>query len=143
MKDLKTIVALFRATDSFSKAIQKDVKHYGLNVTEFGILEALYHKGKMSIKSLLEKVLITNSSMSYVIEQLIKKAYIKKTKSQTDGRSFLLDLTENGKALMEDAFDQHKDNMHSIIEVLTPEEEDVLRELLKKIGKRANEFASK
>lgn len=141
MKDLKTIVALFRATDSFSKAIQKDVKQYGLNVTEFGVLEALYHKGKMTIKSLLEKVLITNSTMSYVIDQLIKKSYIKKTKSNLDGRSYFLELTKDGQALMDSAFNQHRDNMHSIIEVLTPEEEELLREWLKKIGKRANAFS--
>lgn len=140
MKDLKTIVSLFRATDSFSKAIQKDVKRYGLNVTEFGILEALYHKGKMSIKLLLEKVLITNSTMSYVIDQLIKKSYIIKVKSDVDGRSYLIDLTDDGRLLMKKAFKQHKKNMRSIIDVLSHEDEMKLRDLLKTIGKRANEF---
>ena len=140
MKDLKTIVSLFRATDSFSKAIQKDVKRYGLNVTEFGILEALYHKGKMSIKLLLEKVLITNSTMSYVIDQLIKKSYIIKVKSDVDGRSYLIDLTDDGRLLMKKAFKQHKKNMRLIIDVLSHEDEMKLRDLLKTIGKRANEF---
>lgn len=140
MKDLKTIVTLFRATDSFSKAIQKDVKRYGLNVTEFGILEALYHKGKMTIKSLIEKVLITNSSMSYVIEQLHQKEFIVKIKSDIDGRSYMIDLTDKGRALMKKAFKEHKSHMRSIVNVLTPEEEAMLREWLKKIGKRANEF---
>ena len=140
MKDLKTIVPLFRATDSFSKAIQKDVKQYGLNVTEFGVLEALYHKGEMTIKDLLEKVLITNSSMSYVINQLIKKSYVHKSKSKVDGRSYQLSLTDQGQALMKNAFRKHKKNMRSIIDTITPEEEQKLRELLKRIGKRANEF---
>jgi MarR family 2-MHQ and catechol resistance regulon transcriptional repressor len=140
MKDLKTIVSLFRATDSFSKAIQKDVKRYGLNVTEFGILEALYHKGKMSIKLLLEKVLITNSTMSYVIDQLIKKSYIIKVKSDVDGRSYLIDLTDDGRLLMKKAFKQHKKNMRSIIDVLSHEDEMKLKDLLKTIGKRANDF---
>ena len=140
MKDLKTITILFRATDSFSKAIQRDVKRYGLNVTEFGILEALYHKGKMSIKELLEKVLITNSSMSYVIEQLIRKDYLRKSKSQTDGRSFQLDLTTKGSNLMEGAFLEHKKHMRNIVEVLTTKEEEELKRLLKKVGKSANDY---
>lgn len=140
MKDLKTIVTLFRATDSFSKAIQKDVKNYGLNVTEFGVIEALYHRGKMSIKSLLEKVLITNSSMSYVVEQLIKKQYIKKERSAEDGRSYLLSLTDEGHDLMERAFKQHKKNMRTIIDCLSPKEEEQLREYLKRIGKKACEY---
>lgn len=140
MKDLKTIVSLFRATDAFSKAIQKDVKQYGLNVTEFGILEALYHKGKMNIKSLLEKVLITNSTMSYVIEQLIKKELVIKERSKNDRRSFELVLTDKGYQLMDSAFALHKKHMRNIIDVLSKEEEESLREMLKRIGKRADEY---
>ncbi|MGE4572625.1 MAG: MarR family winged helix-turn-helix transcriptional regulator [Candidatus Izemoplasmatales bacterium] len=140
MEDLKTITTLFRATDSFSKAIQRDVKQYGLNVTEFGIMEALYHKGKMNIKSLLEKVLITNSTMSYVIDQLIQKEYIIKTQSSLDRRSFELDLTQSGQSLMKNIFVKHKKHMRSIIEVLSKEEEEQLRIMLKKIGKRANDY---
>ena len=141
MKDLKTIVTLFRATDSFSKAIQNDVKQYGLNVTEFGVLEALYHKGKMSIKELLEKVLITNSSMSYVVDQLTKKAYIQKTRSNIDGRSYECSLTDQGNNLMGKAYKEHKKNLRKIIDVLSSEEEQKLRELLKRIGKKASEFS--
>ena len=140
MKDLKTIVSLFRATDAFSKAIQKDVKQYGLNVTEFGILEAIYHKGRMNIKSLLEKVLITNSTMSYVIEQLIKKSLVMKEQSTKDRRSYELVLTKEGQLLMENAFVLHKKHMRDIIDVLSEEEEKNLREMLKKIGKKANEY---
>jgi len=140
MKDLKTITTLFRATDAFSKAIQRDVKAYGLNVTEFGIMEALFHKGRMNIKSLLEKVLITNSSMSYVIEQLIQKQYVIKQQAFEDKRSYEIELTEAGKLLMEKAFVKHRKHMRSIIEVLTQEEEESLRLMLKKIGKRANEY---
>jgi MarR family 2-MHQ and catechol resistance regulon transcriptional repressor len=141
MNDLKTIISLFRATDAFSKAIQKDVKAYGLNVTEFGIMEALYHKKRMSIKALLEKVLITNSTMSYVIEQLIKKDYIQKQQSEEDRRSYVLELSENGYQLMDSAFKLHKKHMRSIIDVLSKEEEQQLRDMLKRIGKRANEYA--
>lgn len=140
MKDLKTITILFKATDSFSKAIQRDVKRYGLNVTEFGLMEALFHKGKMSIKELLEKVLITNSSMTYVIDQLIKKEYIYKSQSKLDRRSFQLDLTAKGESLMGDAFKTHKMHMRNIVNVLTPKEEEELKRILKKVGKSANEY---
>jgi len=140
MNDLKTIITLFRATDAFSKAIQKDVKGYGLNVTEFGIMEALYHKKKMSIKALLEKVLITNSTMSYVIEQLLKKDYVQKQQSEADRRSYVLELSKKGYHLMDSAFNLHQKHMRSIIDVLSDEEEKQLRDMLKRIGKRANEY---
>jgi len=140
MNDLKAITILFRATDALGKAIQRDVKSFGLNVTEFGILEALYHLGKMPIKALLEKVLITNSSMSYVISQLITKEYIYKTQSPTDRRSYVLALTDKGQDLMNDIFQKHKENMREIISVLSPEEEEKFKDMLKKVGKRASEY---
>ncbi|MDA3931169.1 MAG: MarR family transcriptional regulator [Tenericutes bacterium] len=140
MNDLKAITIMFRATDALGKAIQRDVKTFGLNVTEFGILEALYHLGKMPIKALLEKVLITNSSMSYVVSQLITKEYIYKTQSPTDKRSFVLALTKKGQDLMDEVFQQHKKNMREIISVLTKEEEEQFKIMLKKVGKRASEY---
>ena len=140
MNDLKAITILFRATDALGKAIQRDVKSFGLNVTEFGILEALYHLGEMPIKALLEKVLITNSTMSYVITQLMNKTYIYKTQSPTDRRSFLLALTDKGQDLMDEIFQKHKRNMREIISVLTEEEEEQFKNMLKKVGKRASEY---
>ncbi|QWC00322.1 MarR family transcriptional regulator [Mycoplasmatota bacterium] len=140
MNDLKAITIMFRATNSLGKAIQRDVKSFGLNVTEFGILEALFHLGEMPIKALLEKVLITNSSMSYVINQLIQKEYIYKTQSPSDRRSYLLSLTEKGNDLMNDIFYKHKKHMRNIISVLSEGEEEQFKNMLKKIGKRADEY---
>lgn len=140
MEGLKTITILFKARDAFDKAIQRDVVRHGLNVTEYGILEALYHKGPMTIKLLLEKVLITNSSMSYVVEQLIKKEIVSKSQSDSDRRCFQLELTSKGKVLMTKAFKEHKQHMRNIVEVLSKAEEDELKRLLKKVGKAANDY---
>ncbi|MFW5794427.1 MAG: MarR family winged helix-turn-helix transcriptional regulator [Bacillota bacterium] len=140
MNNLKTLTIIFRTKDALEKAIQKDVKNYGLNVTEFGVLEALYHLGDLPIKKLMEKVLITNSSLSYVIEQLDKKNYLKKQKSEEDKRSYILCLTKTGKNLMEKAYQKHEKNMREIIEELSLEEEKKLQNLLKKIGKKASNY---
>jgi MarR family 2-MHQ and catechol resistance regulon transcriptional repressor len=94
----------------------------------------------MNIKSLLEKVLITNSTMSYVIDQLIKKSLVMKEQSKKDRRSYELVLTKEGQLLMENAFVLHKKHMRNIIDVLSEEEEKNLREMLKRIGKKANEY---
>ncbi|MFO7968575.1 MAG: MarR family transcriptional regulator [Candidatus Izemoplasmatales bacterium] len=140
MNNLKTLTIIFRTKDSVEKAIQKDVKNYGLNVTEFGVLEALYHLGDLPIKKIMEKVLITNSSLTYVIEQLEKKNYLQKRKSDQDRRSFILCLTKKGKSLMKKAYEKHEKNMRKILDDLSEEEEKTLQELLKKIGKKASKY---
>jgi len=135
MNNLKTITVLFRAYNSLEKMIRDDVFQYGLNVSEFSVLEALYHKEKLSVKGVIDKVLVPNSSMSYVIENLVKKNYISKNKSDIDKRSFYLQLTDVGKSIMDRIFPIHKKNMRSILDVLDEKEEEVLQKALIKIGK--------
>ncbi|MFW6273153.1 MAG: MarR family winged helix-turn-helix transcriptional regulator, partial [bacterium] len=72
--------------------------------------------------------------------QLITKEYIYKTQSPTDKRSFLLALTDKGQELMDEVFQKHKENMREIISVLSEEEEEQFKIMLKKVGKRASEY---
>ena len=135
-KDLKTLTILFRATNFIQETIKDDVSKHGLNLSEFGALEVLYHKGPLPVQSICEKVLIANSSMSYVIENLIKKELIKKTQNENDRRIHIVDLTEKGRLLFDDVYPKHLDHMRSVIDVLDESEEDELRKLLKKLGKQ-------
>jgi MarR family 2-MHQ and catechol resistance regulon transcriptional repressor len=135
MNSLKTITILFRSHNSLEKAIKDDVLKYGLNVSEFGALEALYHKQKLSVKGIIDKVLVPNSSMSYVIENLVNKGYISKIQSEKDKRSFMLELTNEGRELMDKVFPLHKKNMRAILDVLDENEEAILQKALVKIGK--------
>jgi MarR family 2-MHQ and catechol resistance regulon transcriptional repressor len=135
MKDLKTITVLFRAYNSLEKIVKEDVFQYGLNVSEFGVLEALYHKKKLSVKGIIDKVLVPNSSMSYVIENLVNKGYVLKSQSETDRRSYYLELSDKGNELMSKVFPLHKKKMRSILDTLDEDEEGVLQKALVKLGK--------
>ncbi|MDP2814786.1 MAG: MarR family transcriptional regulator [Erysipelotrichaceae bacterium] len=135
-KDLKTITILFRATNFIQETIKHDVSKHGLNLSEFGALEVLYHKGPLPVQSICEKVLIANSSMSYVIENLIKKALIEKVKDENDRRIHMVHLSEKGRGLFDEVYPKHLAHMRSVIDVLDASEEDELQNLLKKLGKQ-------
>lgn len=139
MKNLKTITVLFRAYNSLEKTIKEDVFKYGINVSEFGVLEALYHKEKLSVKGIIDKVLVPNSSMSYVIENLVTKGLIYKIQSPKDKRSFDLSLSEKGRSFMGEIFPLHLSSMRDILDVLDEEEEKILQKALIKLGKAAKE----
>lgn len=135
-RDLKTITILLRATNFIQEKIKEDVSKHGLNLTEFGALEVLYHKGPLPVQSICEKVLIANSSMSYVIENLIKKELIEKVKNENDRRIHIVHLTEKGQKLFDDVYPKHLSQMRSIIDALDVSEEVELQNLLKKLGKQ-------
>lgn len=133
--DLKTITILFRAHNALTNLIKEDIAQYGLNTTEFGVLEALYHKGPLAVKDIIDKVLIAASSMSYVIEVLKKKGYIKSIKSETDKRSYVISLTDTGIGFMERIYPEHQAKLSTVLNRLTEAEEANLRLYLKRIGK--------
>lgn len=134
--DLKTITVLFRATNMIQKVILEDVTQYGLNPTEFGALEVLYHKGPQSVQTICDKVLIASSSMSYVIENLIKNDYIKKIRNTNDKRVHMVHLSDTGQTLMDQIYPKHVEKLRNVISILESEEEIILQDLLKKLGKQ-------
>jgi len=143
MESLKTITVLFRAYNSLEKIIRKDISQYGLNVNEFGVLEALFHRDILSVKEVIDKVLAPNSSISYTIESLVRKSLIEKVQSIEDRRVFYLRLSKKGKDLMNKIFPIHKNNMRQILDVLAENEELILQKALVKIGKKSLEGIEK
>lgn len=138
MHDLKTLTILFRTLKSIEAQVRDDIKRYGLNTTEFGVLEVLYHKGPLTIQEVKEKILIAASSMSYVIDTLVRKGFVQRVKHDKDKRSFILELTEAGTHKMAEIYPLHVATMRQRLDVLDKDEK-TLQELLKKIGKYQKE----
>lgn len=134
-KDLKTITILFRTVDTITEVIKNDMKKHELNVTEFGTLEVLYHKGTLPVQKIIDKVLIANSSMSYVLAKLINKKLVTKEYCPTDKRSYHVSITKKGMELMDQIYPTHLKSLRKKLDILTSEEEKHLQELLKKVGK--------
>jgi MarR family 2-MHQ and catechol resistance regulon transcriptional repressor len=135
MTDLKTITILFRTQNKLESIIREDVRCHGLNTSEFGALEVLYHKGPLPVQAIKEKVLIASSSMSYVIERLLVKDLITKIISPKDNRVHHVHLSQKGKDLMDEIYPKHVQTLRQTLNILTNEEELQLQNLLKKIGK--------
>lgn len=135
MTDLKTITILFRTQNKLESIIREDVRCHGLNTSEFGALEVLYHKGPLPVQAIKEKVLIASSSMSYVIERLLDKDLITKIISLKDNRVHHVHLSQKGKDLMDEIYPKHVQTLRQTLNILTNEEELQLQNLLKKIGK--------
>ncbi len=137
MKDLKSLIILFKAHTSVTNIVKKSLEDTGLSVNEFAAMEALYHKGALSTQSLIDHVLIPNSSMTYVLDVLKKKEYIERSKDPKDKRIQRIQLTDEGISTFETVYKIHFESMRKVFDVLSEDEENMLQESLKKIGKFA------
>ena len=111
---LKLFIVLSRALESVKKQVVKDIKRYDLNLTEFAVLELLYHKGEQPIQIIGKKVLLASSSITYVVDKLEEKGLLERIACPNDRRVIFGRLTEKGQELMKEIFPQHEKAMAQI-----------------------------
>lgn len=133
-ESLKALVGIKRTNDTLDRIVKQDMKNYGLNITEFAVMELLYHKGDQPIQKVKQRILIASSSTTYVIDQLVKKAYVTRRQDTEDKRITYAVLTEKGHALMEQIFPQHAETIEKAFSILDDEELAIFRRALKKIS---------
>lgn len=132
--ELKAVTVILRASQAIQEVIRKDAANYGLNPTEFSCLELLYHKGDQPIQMIGKKVLISSSSITYVIDKLEQKKYVRRQGCPEERRVIYAVLTEEGQALMDEIFPQHVKKITAIFADLHEDEVKQTIELLKRIG---------
>jgi MarR family 2-MHQ and catechol resistance regulon transcriptional repressor len=131
---LRLWIALARCYSTFSRAIACKVQEYGLTTPQFGILEALYHLGPLSLGDLAGKLLVTGGNVTYVMDRLEEQGLVYRERSPDDRRIIQAKLTEKGHALMAEVFPGHGAFVERLASALSVQEQDELRGLLKKLG---------
>ncbi|RST76116.1 MarR family transcriptional regulator [Siminovitchia acidinfaciens] len=137
---LKLFIVLTRAMQSITKRAEEDIKSYGLNTTEFAVLELLYHKGEQPIQKIGEKILLASSSITYVVDKLEKKNLIVRKPCPKDRRVTYAVITEKGQEFMSEVFPKHKEALQEIFAGLEVEEKEQLIRQLKRLGMYAEQI---
>lgn len=139
-ESLRALTVILRASASITKMVKKDMDSYGVNPTEFMVLELLYSKGPQAIQIIGNKVLLASSSITYVIDQLEKKDFVERKQNPVDRRVTLVSLTDSGEELMGEIFPQHSSVIQELFQDLTEEELGKLADDIKSIGYKATEL---
>jgi MarR family 2-MHQ and catechol resistance regulon transcriptional repressor len=132
-------VVLSRAYTWINAHAIRDIRRYGLNPTEFGILELLYHQGSLPLQQIGEKILISSGNITYVVDKLEQKQLLTRKPSPQDRRVIFAEITSQGHELLAAIFPQHEDVIRAAVSGLTPEEQVQAIALLKKLGLSAQE----
>lgn len=140
---LKLFVVLSRASKVLHEETNRLITSKGLNPTEFAVLELLYHKGKQPIQKIGEKILMRSGSMTYVINKLETNGYLQREANSTDKRVTYVEVTEQGRQLMDSLFPGHAENIGNLMSVLSSEEQQQAIGLLQKLGISVRDLSSK
>jgi MarR family transcriptional regulator, 2-MHQ and catechol-resistance regulon repressor len=77
------------------------VLEYGLTIPQFGIMEALYHLGPLSLGELADKLLVSGGNVTYVMDRLEEQGLVYRQRSDLDRRVIEARLTDEGRALID------------------------------------------
>ncbi|WP_377887278.1 MarR family winged helix-turn-helix transcriptional regulator [Alkalihalobacillus sp. R86527] len=137
---LKLFIVMARATRSVTDQVKIDIQNHGLNPTEFAVLELLYHKGSQPLQQIGEKILLASGSITYVVDKLETKGYLRRNPCPNDRRITHAVVTDEGKALMDRIFPEHELKLQKIFAGLDESEKETAISLMKKLGHYAEKL---
>ncbi|MCU6713063.1 MarR family transcriptional regulator [Paenibacillus sp. J5C_2022] len=131
---LELYITLSRASQWLIAHADRDIRQHGLNRTEFGVLELLYHKGPQPLQQIGGKVLMSSGNITYVVDKLEKKGFVRRRASKEDRRLIYAEATDLGIWFIEDVFPAHTTVIEQAAAGLTEEEKEQAILLMKKLG---------
>jgi MarR family transcriptional regulator, 2-MHQ and catechol-resistance regulon repressor len=118
---------------------EQSIANTGLCLTDFVALEALLHKGPLTISEIQDKVRLASGSMTAAVDRLERLGLVVRTSSPRDRRARVVELTVQGKRLATSCFERHAKDLEALMSVLSEREMEQLYGSLKKLGLLAAE----
>lgn len=131
---LNTYTKLMRAAESVTGRVHRVLSAPRLTISQFGVLEALYHKGPLCQKDIAAKILKSTGNITLVIDNLEKQALVRRERDSEDRRYLTVHLTESGSALIARVFADIEAAIIAEMSSLSDSEQELLGNLCKKLG---------
>lgn len=128
--------ALSRCHVSVTRVLQRNVNLHGLSRREFEVLATLYtaDRSGLRLRDLNSHVLLTQSSLSRMLERLESKGLVSRRQDSQDLRGVRVTLTNEGSDLYEAISVGHDQMVAELISTaLDPEEIRVLTRLNERV----------
>ena len=137
VRALNAFIKLTRSAESLMARLSQVGTLENLTISQFGVLETLYHLGPMCQNELGAKLLRSGGNITLVIDNLEKAQLVKRMRDPEDRRRVEVSLTGSGQALISRIFPRHLKSIVKEMSVLSAEEQVTLGDLCRKIGKGA------
>lgn len=131
---LKLWVVLSRAHASISAHAVAHAADHGLSLTEFGILEALYHRGRMVLGEIQRRILVSSGGITFLVDRLAEKGLVIRQECPEDRRAKYVSLTREGTRVIREIFPSHAQVLAEAMRGLTSAEQQEATQLLRALG---------
>lgn len=133
-RTLDAYIKLIRASDTVLGHVSKTFTEHNLTLSQYGVLDALYHLGPMCQSTLARKILRSSGNMTMVIDNLEKRNLVRRVRAEQDRRKFMVELTDEGSVLIQAVMPGHVERVREAFSVLDEDEQLQLCRLTRKLG---------
>ena len=130
----RLLIVLARCYRALATAAERSIADLGLCLSDFMVLEALLHKGPLTISEIQAKVLLASGSMTAAVDRVESMGLVIRKMTPKDRRARLLELTPKGRRMIERAYREHAQHLEKAMTVLNADERRSLYAGLKKLG---------
>jgi len=105
-KPLSVLIAdlTFRLLSNCQKKEAGFASRFDISVASFRCLRHLHEHQEATVKQLAENMNLSSSRLTRIIDGLVKNQLVKRTEHQTDRRIFIISLTQKGKELADELY---------------------------------------
>ncbi len=134
IRALDAYIKLLRSSQTVAGRVSAHQAVNGLNDSQFGALEALYHLGPLPQKMIGQKLLISKSNVVAIIDVLEEGGLVKRQRDPDDRRVINVSISQDGRKFVEQVLPVHVDAVVEEFSCLTAREQDELARLCRKLG---------
>lgn len=137
---LKLWIVLSRTFDAIREHAARSAARHDLSLSEFGVLEALYHNGPLQLCDLRDEILVSSGGITYLADELEERGLVERRPHPTDQRARMVALTPAGDELIDRIFPEHARAVAEATSGLDQREKRRAIRLLRKLGTAATKL---
>ncbi|MBI1983584.1 MAG: MarR family transcriptional regulator [Acidobacteria bacterium] len=135
VKALDAYIKLMRAAESVSGRAARHLAASPLTLSQFGVLEALFHLGPLCQRDLGRKLLRSGGNIVMVVDNLEKRGLVERRRGKQDRRFVTVHLTGKGRRLIARIFPRHVAVLVKQMGALSASEQEKLGRLCRRLGR--------
>jgi DNA-binding MarR family transcriptional regulator len=116
-------------------------KRFGLKIPEWRVMAVLGDAGTMTQRALTAATVMDKVAVNRAVKVLEDRGLVGRVPNPVDGRSHLLELTGEGRAIHAEVMPLARATERELLDGLDPAEEALLRRLLADMRNRADRLA--
>ncbi len=137
-KNLRTISTRIRREG------RKVLRDFPITPAQFDVLQVLFFNGEKRMSDISRWLGITKSTTTGLVKRLIDADLVERRRSDKDRRSFIIDISDSGRTLIEKVIDRRVEYLKSVMTEIKSDQVKALEVIVKNLleiidSKKANE----